>query len=247
MRKRQKRGFLVALLIGFDEKKIHTWKVYSHSLKEHKILKLPRKWKYFDDKQIYNLLEVLVNLIRPVVKEGLKSILLACEEKKDYASDFLEHIDKHHRWLIKGYNQVSFGKIIGLANSLESAQYLISQEDIIEIVEDTINEELNQFIAKLEKLIGVGDPNELLIYNLEEIEKLIYKGGKKDKSVADEIDIIIITENFLKNYKNKNRVSRLIQIANNKGIKTKIISTESSAVTRFDQFGGIIVFKKSTS
>ena len=56
MKKKPKRGFLVALLIGFDEKEIHTWKVYSHSLRSYKTIKLTRKWKYLDDKQIYKLL-----------------------------------------------------------------------------------------------------------------------------------------------------------------------------------------------
>jgi len=42
MKKKPKRGFLVALLIGFDEKEIHTWKVYSHSLRFYKTIKLTR-------------------------------------------------------------------------------------------------------------------------------------------------------------------------------------------------------------
>ena len=72
MKKKPKRGFLVALLIGFDEKQIHTWKVYSQSLRVYKTLKFTRKFKYLNDKQIYNLLEELVNLIRLVIRDGLK-------------------------------------------------------------------------------------------------------------------------------------------------------------------------------
>jgi stalled ribosome rescue protein Dom34 len=245
MRKKQKRGFLVALLIGFEEKKIHVWKVYSHSLRDYKDLRMARKWKYMDTKQIYNLLEDVVNLIRPIIKEGVRSILLACEEKQDYSTIFLDHVNKHHYWLVKGYNRVSFGMINGLANSLESARDLVSQERSSEIVEETISGEYDYLVRRLDKLINSGDPDGLLLYNLKDIEAIIYLGGKKDKSAAEQLDLVIITEKFIKNQKNKNIIYRLIQISTNKGIKTKMIAEDSPAVDRFDQLGGIIAFKKS--
>jgi len=80
---------------------------------------------------------------------------------------------------------------------------------------------------------------------LEDIEVLIYKGGKKDKSAAEKLDFLTVTEDFINNHKSKNRIHRLIQIANNKGIITKTISIENPAVDRFNQFGGILAFKKT--
>ncbi|TKJ19171.1 MAG: hypothetical protein CEE42_15870 [Promethearchaeota archaeon Loki_b31] len=248
MKKKLKRGFLVALLIGFDEKEIHMWKVYSHSLRVYKTIKLIRKWKYLDDKQIYNLLEELVNIIRLVIRDGLKSILLASSQKKDYSTIFLDHINKHHQWLVrsKGYNRVSFGEIVGTANTLESANFLISQEKSLHIIHETTSDEINLLVKQLEKIINIGDPNRLLLYNLEDIEAFIYEGGKKDKTAAEKLDFLIVTEDFINNHKNKHRIHRLIQIANNKGIITKTISIENPAVNRFNQFGGILAFKKTS-
>jgi len=247
MKKKPKRGFLVALLIGFDEKEIHTWKVYSHSLRSYKTIKLTRKWKYLDDKQIYKLLEELVNLVRLVIRDGLKSILLANPQKKDYSTIFLDHINKHHQWLVrsKGYNRVSFGEIVGNANDIESAKFLISQEKSLLIIHETTSDEINLLVKQLNKIINVGDPNKILLYSLEEIEALIYGKGKKDKSAADKLDFLIVTENFINRQKQKNRIHRLMQIANNKGIITKTISIENPAVDRFNQFGGILAFKKT--
>ena len=246
-KKKPKRGFLVALLIGFDEKEIHAWKVYSHSLRFYKTIKLTRKWKYLDDKQIYHSLEELVNLIRLVIRDGLKSILLASPQKNNYSTIFLDHINKHHQWLVrfKGYNRVSFGEIVGTANNIESANYLISQEKSLEIISETTSDEINLLVKQLNKIINVGDPNKLLLYNLEDIEALIYGRGKKDKSAADKLDFLIVTENFINRHKYKYRIHRLMQIANNKGIITKTISIENPAVDRFDQFGGILAFKKT--
>ena len=247
MKKRPKRGFLMALLIGFDEKEIHTWKVYSHSLRVYKTIKLTRKWKYLDDKQIYKLLEELVNLIRIVIRDGLKSILLASSQKKDCSTIFLDHINKHHQWLVrsKGYNRVSFGKIVGNANTLEGAKFLISQEKSLDIISETTSDEINLLVKQLNKIINVGDPNKILLYSLEDIEALIYGRGKKDKSAADKLDFLIVTEDYINSH-NKHRIHRLIQIANNKGIITKTVSIENPAADRFNQFGGILAFKKTS-
>jgi len=248
MKKKLKRGFLVALLIGFDEKEIHLWQVYSQSLREYKTLKFTHKWEFLDDKQIYNHLEELVNIIRHVIRDGLKSILLASSQKKNYSTIFLDHIKKHHQWLVRSNrdNQVSFGQIIGTANTLESAKSLISHEKSLQVIYETKSDELNLLVKQLEKVINIGDPNKLLLYSLEEIEAFIYEGGKNDKSVAEKLDFLIITENFINHHKNENRIHRLIQIANNKGIRTKIISIEDPAVDRFNQFGGILAFKKTS-
>jgi len=221
--------------------------VYSHSLRSYKTIKLTRKWKYLDDKQIYKLLEELVNLVRLVIRDGLKSILLASPQKKDYSTIFLDHINKHHQWLVrsKGYNRVSFGEIVGNANDIESAKFLISQEKSLHIIHETTSDEINLLVKQLNKIINVGDPNKILLYSLEEIEALIYGKGKKDKSAADKLDFLIVTENFINRQKQKNRIHRLMQIANNKGIITKTISIENPAVDRFNQFGGILAFKKT--
>ena len=246
MKKKQRRGFLVALLIGFDEKTIHSWKVYTHSLRGYKTIKLPRKWKYLDDKQKYNLLEDMVNIIRPIIREGLKSIILANPEKEEYSATFLDHVKKHHQWLLKGYNRVSIGVIDGVADSLESAKFLISQEESKLAIDDTINDELHEIVKRLDKLIHTGDPEKQLLYTLEEIGDIVYEGGKKDKTAAERLDIIIITAKFIEKQANKSHVHRLLQIANNKGVKTKTISIESPFTDRFDQLGGLLAFKKGS-
>ena len=247
MVRRKKRGFLVALLIGFDEKQVLSWKVYSQSLRPYRTIKFMRKWKYLDEKQKYNIFENVVDLIRPVIKEGLKSILIASEEKINISDAFLEHVNKHHRWLIKGYNRVSFGKIIGVADSLKSAESLISNEDSLNTIEEILSDELTQLSDKLKMLINIGDPKELLLYNLEAIESVVFEGGKKDRSTADKLEFIIFTEKFIERQKHKSRIHRLLQIAQNKGIKTKIIPKDHPEGNNFTQLGGIVAFKKDLS
>ena len=245
MRKKQKRGHLIALLIGFDDKKIFFWKIYSHSIRAYETIKLPRKWQNLDDKQLYNVLEEVVDIIRKVVREGLKSILIASPYENEYWNKLPDHISKHHKWLLKGYNRVSFGEIIGTANSLESAKNLVSKEESKQVVTEIISEEIYQLIERLEKIVNSRNSNNDLLYDLDDIEKIVYEGGKKDKKAAEKLDLIVITKNYINSQKNKSRIHRLTQIANNKGIKVKMISIEDVSVDRFDQFGGILAFKKS--
>ncbi|MBD3254894.1 MAG: hypothetical protein GF383_07360 [Candidatus Lokiarchaeota archaeon] len=246
-KKRKKRGFLIALMVGFDEKSIHLWKVYGYTVKRYKQIKLGKKWKYADSKQKYHYFEQLVDAIRPFRKKGLKSILLVCPPKLELTDLFLKHVNKHHRWLVssRGNNQITFGGIDGYARDLEEAKYLVSKEEVSEKIFEITSEEANLIIKQLEKSMNIDKKDAIVIYGLKEIEDLIYEGGKKDDSVADKIDYLIMSKNFVNNHSNKSRVYRLKQIAENKGIMTRIISGETSAGSRINQFGGIICFKKS--
>jgi len=245
-KKRQTRGFLVAMLVSFDEQATYLWKIFTHQIRAFKTVQLAKKWKYTSDKEKYHIYEDLVNVIRPVIKEGLKSVILASPPKRDYSSEFLEHVKKHHQWLIRlrGDNQVSFGQIVGNAYTSEEASNLIAEQESVDVIRETTSGEGDLIINHLEKHINANDQNVMVLYGLREIEDYIYKGGIKDKYTADNIDYLILTDNFLDLHKKKNRIHRLMQISENKGIITKIISGESPSGIRINQFGGIICFKK---
>ncbi len=244
-RKSKKRGFPVGVLVGFDEQIIHIWKLFSESVSKYKSLPLPRKWKNANDKDKYHFYQDLLDLLRPLIENGRKSILLVAPQGKNWSEGFLKHIEKHHRWLIgsRGNNQASFGQISGKARTIGEVRFLLEQEKTEEILKKVISQEAYFLIKELEKSINSNNPNIKVLYGLKEIEDAIYKGGKKDDSVAEEIDYLLLTDEYLEEHKQKNRIYRLKQIANNKGITTKVVPEESPAGERIDQFGGIICFK----
>jgi len=55
---------------------------------------------------------------------------------------------------------------------------------------------------------------------------------------------IILTEEYLKNPKNRNKTHRILQLAKNLEIKTKIVSQESEAGISVEKFGGIVCYFK---
>ncbi len=244
-RKRKKRGFAICVLVGFAAQAVHFWRVFSESVRHYKTLRLPRKWKNASDKDIYRFYEDVLDLLRPIMDEGLKSILLAAPRDKDWTDGFLEHIHRHHRWLVgsRGNNQASFGQVVGSAHSLGGVRYLLEQEPTQAEVNRITSEEAYYLTKALEKSINVNAAGSMVLYGLKEIEKAVYEGGKKDDSVGDRIDYLLLTDEFLDNHPNKGRIYRLKQIAENKGIITKVVVEDSPAGGRIEQFGGIICFK----
>ena len=58
-----------------------------------------------DPKAVYNFHESIVNALRPTLKEGVRSIIIASPAKTSYAQEFLNHIKAHHSWLLQGRKQ----------------------------------------------------------------------------------------------------------------------------------------------
>lgn len=232
-------------MVGFDEQAIHLWRLFSESVRHYKTLRLPRKWKNASEKDKYHFCEDLLDLLRPLMDEGLRSVLLAAPRDQDWGDIFLAHVNQHHRWLVgsRGNNQASFGKVIGNANSLGGVRYLLEQERVQAELKRITSEEAYYLIKALEKAINIGAAGGAILYGLKEIEKAVYEGGKRDDSVAERVDYLLLTDEFLENHPNKGRVYRLKQIADNKGIITKVVVEESPAGARIEQFGGIICFK----
>lgn len=244
-KKRNKRGFPVGVLVGFAAQAIHVWRIFSESVRHYKTLRLPRKWKNAGEKDIYHFCEDLLDLLRPLMDNGLKSILLVTPQKQDWGERFLKHVRDHHRWLLSSRmgNQASFGTVEGNAWSRKGARYLLEQEKAQKELKRITSTEAYLLIKALEKTINVDVPGNVVLYGLKEIEKVVYEGGKKDDSVAERVDYLLLTNEFLENHPNKGRVYRLKQIAENKGIITKVVREESPAGARIEQFGGIICFK----
>ena len=239
---RKKRGHPVGLLIGLTDDSAVFWRIFSEIVKPDIIIKWGRKRKNQDDKQLYHFHEVLVDNLRPIIKEGIKSVLIASPPKEDYSKEFRDHINKHHSWLLKkGKYTAVFTEIIGLAKTLKNVNYLIRQDFFKEAVEETSNQEGLLILEDLDKLINMPNNYSKILYTVKEIEKEI---DKKWKSYEIKPNYIILTDEYLENSPHKNQIHRILQIAKNHGIITKIINAESEAGMRVNSFGGLISFTK---
>ncbi|NVM37510.1 MAG: hypothetical protein HWN81_18080 [Candidatus Lokiarchaeota archaeon] len=239
---RVKRGHQIAILIGLHDDDAVFWKIYSESIRFHSRLKRGRKRKSQNKKHLYHFHEEIINTLRAIIKEGIRSVILLSPPKEEYSDEFLNHVNKHHSWLLKkGDKQVVFSKIMGnQAKTQKDVYYLKTQKYFKEIVDETSNQEGLLILEKLKEIINKNKKFSKILYTWREIDyelRLIKQNPNLPKP-----NYIILTEEFQKKPKNRNKTHRIIQIAKNLEIKTKIVKQESEAGAIVDQFGGLLCY-----
>jgi stalled ribosome rescue protein Dom34 len=233
----------VALLVGFEDGHVVLWQIFSRVVKQ--VLRLELEGKRTDEKALYNFHESVVDAIKQVLKEGIRSIVVAAPVRTTYAKDFMEHVRKHHRYLIqsKSANRANFAELVGSADDLIKVAELVKTKEFSNLIAETTSEESDQVVDSLEKhLYGAGNDS-VVLYSLKEIEDIVYS---REKGREFGTEYLLLTDKYLADSKQKNRIHRLLQITKNKKVKTRIINSETPAGNRISQFGGIVFFSTTT-
>ena len=234
-----RRGYPVAILAGLEDDRAVLWKVFSNVVKPEKTISLDGTRN--DPKAVYNFHESIVNALRPTLKEGVRSVILASPARTNHAQRFIDHIREHHAWLVQGPNKAVFSEANGSASTLAEVVTLTKTLMFRQLICETTSEEAEDLIDILEKRLNASDKNAVVLYSLEEAEDLILGPQKPSKPRPE---YLMLTDKYLSNSREKNRIHRLMQIATNRKVKTKIVDAESPAGLRLTQLGGIVCFAK---
>ena len=240
MRRRYKRGYFVAVLVGFEEKRAVLWQIFSKIVKHYVKVEMDIS----SNKALYNFHELVVDKLRPLLQEGVRSIIITAPMKTNYAKDFLNHVQKHHQWLFQkdNSNNTTFGELVGSAIQLHQVSELIKTKEFRILLSEKTSEDADQIIDTLEKRLNETDGVSAILYSLKDIEKLVNSQLEHSKLKPE---YIILTDKYLADTKMKNRVHRLLQISKNKNIKTRIVKVETKAGVRLSQLGGLVCFTKT--
>lgn len=238
---RYKRGYPLALLVGLEKDFALLWQIFSQVVKP--LLKVKLNGKRTNDKVLYNFHESVINILKPIIKQGIRSIVLTSPIKTTYSKDFLRHIKNHHRYLLESRNpnHVNFAELNGSAENQIKISELVKTKEFKMIIEKTTSKEADQVVNSLEKYLYDNIKNSFVLYSLKEIEDTIYS-RKKINTIK--IEYLVLTDEYLTDSRQKNRIHRLLQIAKNKKVKTRVIDAKTSAGKRINQFGGIVFFTK---
>lgn len=225
-RRGRRRGYPVAVLIGLKGLKAHFWNVFSQSVRKGQVLQGENEYSFY---------ESIVDLLRPGFKQGLKTILVATPNEREYKR-FMEHIRKHQGWMLKGYslNIVTFEYIAEEATELLSVQELVRRSDFRSKLTEVSSEDISQVMNHLEKLLNDPQGIETLLFTLREVENAVYGDSL--------VEYILITEAMNRRF--GRRTNRLLQIAQNKKIQTRIIARGNPAESRIVQLGGLVCILK---
>jgi stalled ribosome rescue protein Dom34 len=222
-RSRRQRGYPMAVLIGLENKRALFWEVYSNQVK-------PGSVKVWQDNE-YNFFESLVDELRPYIKRGMKTVILASESGKKIEG-FMGHIEKHQSWMVRGYelNRVTFQVVEGSAGNVESLWALINAAGFREKINKGVDDDLKLLISELKKRLSTDEGIDSLMFSLDEVENAVYNGNN--------IEYILVSRRFLDQH--RRRMQRLLQVAEKREIKTRVLSQDSPQIGTINQFGGMI-------
>ena len=219
----------MAVLVGLENKRAMFWNVFSNAVKQGPV-------KAWTDNE-YNFFESLVDELRPSIKQGVKAVLLASDDKKKY-DGFMGHIQKHQGWMLKGYalNRVSFQFLEGSAKDIDAVTELVSASGFKDTIREAGEGDMKLVIGVLEKRLSSRNGIETLKFSLEEVEDAVYNNVP--------VEYILVSQRFQEQH--RRRVQRLFQIAENKGIKTQVLPANSPHIGRVSQFGGLVCLLRIT-
>ena len=222
-RRRRRRGYPQAVLIGLEGSQAATWNIFSESV-------TPGERIQNDDE--YSFYESIVDLLRPSLKQGTKSVLVATDDERAYRR-FLGHIEKHQSWLLKGWglNTATFEHVSEPAMNIEQVRRLVKAHGFVEKLSEVTQGDIGQVMSVLEKRLNDPQGIETVLFSLNEVEDAVYGSGESP-------EYILVTELFRS--RRRRRTDRLLQVAANKKVRTRIIETDTQAGTRLSQFGGLV-------
>ena len=229
----------MAILLRIEEKQATILKIFSKTAKLQKTIYI--RGSTNNSKMPYNFYEEIINAIRPTLNEGVRSVILAASPRSSNIREFLNHIQEHHKWFNKGSSRVTISKIVDPASNPAQLLALAQTEKLRKIVSDTTSEETENLIEILEKRLNVDDKKNHLLFSIEEIEDSILRRHKLGRPRPE---YLMMTDKYLRETHEKNRLHRLMQIATNKKVKTRIVDAESPPGNRLTQLGGIVLFDR---
>jgi stalled ribosome rescue protein Dom34 len=233
------RGYPIGVLIGFEEKQVAIWQIFSKMVKPFRTIRLGN-----DRKAIYNFHESIVDTLRPIIREGVRTVVVSAPPKTNHSKEFLKHVKIHHSWLTQenGPCSTTFGELIGAAGTFDQVSAIVKTQEFSNMVSDIRSQDANRIIDNLEKHINRLDATATVLYSLEEIEELVNGWSERSNPMPE---YVVLTDKYLEDSREKNRVNRLLQISKNKNIMTRIVSAETEAGIRINQFGGLVCLTRT--
>ncbi len=233
-RRGYRRGYPVAVLIEFDRSRAVLWRVFSQVVKPHSTIEAPRGGK----KAHYNYHEAVVNALRPILKEGVGSVVVVAPARTNYVKVFLDHVSKHQPWMTRGAGSATFTGIVGSATTQEEVSALVRTGEVQRAIGTSAEGEADRIKGLLESRLARDDASPIL-YSLYEIEELIFDQRVKGRP---EPEHLILTDRFLAAH--RRRAQRLMEASRSRGVKAYVVGVKTAAGQRVEQLGGMVLLTR---
>jgi len=233
-RRGYRRGYPVAVLIGFDRSRAVLWRVFSQVVKPHSTIEAPRGGK----RERYNYHEAVVNALRPILKEGVGSVVVVAPARTSYVKEFLDHVAKHQPWMTRGAGSATFTGIVGSATTQEEVSALVRTGEVQRAIGTSAAGEADRIKGLLESRFAQDDASPIL-YSMYEIEELIFGQRVKGRPAPEHL---ILTDRFLAAH--RRRAQRLMEASRSRGTRAYVIGVKTAAGQRVEQLGGMVLLTR---
>ncbi len=233
-RRGYRRGYPVAVLIGFDRSRAVLWRVFSQVVKPHSTIEAPRGGK----RERYNYHEAVVNALRPILKEGVGSVVVVAPARTSYVKEFLDHVAKHQPWMTRGAGSATFTGIVGSATTQDEVSALVRTGEVQRAIGTSAEGEADRIKGLLESRLAQDDASPIL-YSLYEIEELIFGQRVKGRPAPEHL---ILTDRFLAAH--RRRAQRLMEASRSRGTRAYVIGVKTAAGQRVEQLGGMVLLTR---
>jgi stalled ribosome rescue protein Dom34 len=215
------------------------WRVYSCVVKPEKTVWLEENWS--DQKAVYNFFERTIDVLRPAFREGVRSVILVSSGGTSYAQRFMGHVRLHHRWLVRGPNKATFSQMTGSAGTLADVAEIAKTPVFHSLITETTSQETRDLVDLIEEYLNDMDRKMTVSYTLEEAEELIVGSSSSGRLKPE---YLLLTDEYLSGTRERGRVNRVMQIAVNRKVRTRVVDVATPAGIRLTQLGGMVVLAK---
>jgi len=136
-------------------------------------------------------------------------------------------------------NRVTFAELVGSADQPHEVAELVKTKEFRGSIEETTSGEADFIVDALEKCLNSVGAGSVVLFSLKEIEDVVYD---RERQGDFRSEYLMLTDKYLADSQDKSRIHRLLQIAGNRKVKTRIVKAEAPAGKRISQFGGIVFF-----
>ena len=209
--------------------------IFSNVIKPLINIQINGTWS--DRKAVYNHCESIVHSLRPALREGVGSIVLVSPARMNYARQLMDHVRQHHVWLVEGPDKTTLTEVTGSAGTLPEVASLARTLTFRGLVHQAVWEAADNLVELLDRYVNSSDRGLSIAYPLEAVEELI-TGSRRLGAQSPEY--LMLTDLYLSTSSEKSRVQRLMQIATNRKVKTRVVDAAQPAGMRLTQLGGIV-------
>jgi stalled ribosome rescue protein Dom34 len=210
--------------------------VYSEAIRHHSSVDRPPDSDSRNAGARYNFYNAVIASLKSVFATGVQSLVVTSSDSS-HADAFISHIRKHHAYLVRTIHVAS---VVGDAGTANAVRALVKTSAFQLAATDVIDQESEDVVRMLDARLYDGTGRFEVLFSLEEIERFLKESSKVEHAAVGHPEYVLMTDAFWASQKGNPRLQRVLDLARNAAVKTRVLRSDSKAGTHVAQLGGLV-------